>query len=386
MLAVCRSLHTAGYAVTAASSTALAAAQWSQSCSRRLRIVDARESSERFVQQLHEELDRHPYATLIAGSDSSLLAISQMRERIETLTKLGLPPPSIVERAMHRELLTEAAEEVGLPSATSIRCADVQQALAAGEKLGFPVALKSVDAAQPAVDTAQPAAQTIESAPKGQVVSSAAELAEAATQFDGDMLLQRWVAGEVISFGGVFAERCLQGVAVSRYSRMWPTRSGSVTFSQTISPPARLLDAVRQLMLVIGWEGIFELELIQSAPQTFTPIDLNPRPYGSMALANAAGVPLAAIWCDWLLGRRTAYGQASLRGSGTVMAATDVRYRWEDGDFRNLMAELSRKNYRLALRALRPRQKVTHAHFQLKDPLPLLARTLYLGKRLVGST
>jgi predicted ATP-grasp superfamily ATP-dependent carboligase len=343
MLAVCRSLHTAGYEVTAASSTALAAAQWSQSCSRRLRIVDARESSERFVQQLREELDRHSYGALIAGSDSSLLAISQRRERIETLTKLGLPPSSIVERAMHRELLMEAAEEVGLPSATSIRCADVKEALAAGEKLGFPVALKSVDAAQPA-------AQTIESAPKGQVVSSAAELAEAATRFDGGMLLQRWVAGEVISFGGVSADRRLLGVAVSRYRRMWPTRSGSVTFSQTISPPAGLLDAVRRLMLVIGWEGIFELELIQSAPRTFTPIDLNPRPYGSMALANAAGVPLAAIWCDWLLGRRTAHGQASLRGSETVMAATDVRYRWEDGDFRNLMAELSRKNYRAALR------------------------------------
>ena len=378
MLAVCRSLHTAGYDVTAASSTALAAAQWSQSCTRRLRIADARESSERFIQQLHEELDRHPYATLIAGSDSSLLAISQMRERIEPLTKLGLPSSLIVERAMHRELLTEAAEEVGLSSATSIRCDDIEQALAAAEKLGFPVALKSLDAAQPA-------ALTVESAPKGQVVSSAAELAEAAGQFDGSMLLQRWVAGDVISFGGVFADRRLLGVAVSRYIRMWPTTSGSVTFSQTISPPVGLLDAVGELMLVIGWEGIFELELIQSAPQTFTPIDLNPRPYGSMALANAAGVPLAAIWCDWLLERRTGYGEASMRGSGTVMPATDTRYRWEDGDFRNLTAELSRKNYRPALRALRPRQKVTHAHFQVRDPLPLLARTLYLGKRLVGS-
>ena len=230
-----------------------------------------RENSEQFILQLQEELNRRPYGTLIAGSDSSLLAISQMRESVETLTKLGLPSSLIVERAMHRQLLTAAAEEVGLPSATSIRCADVQQALAAAEKLGFPVALKSLDAAQPA-------ARTIESAPKGQVVSSAAELAEAAAQFDGGMLLQRWVAGEVISFGGVFAEERLLGVAVSRYIRMWPTRSGSVTFSQAISPPAGLLDAVRKLMLVIGWEGIFELELIQSAPQTFTPIDLIPGP------------------------------------------------------------------------------------------------------------
>jgi hypothetical protein len=29
-----------------------------------------------------------------------------------------------------------------------------------------------------------------------------------------------------------------------------------------------------------------------------------------------------------------------------------------------------------------PHRRVTHAHFQLSDPLPLLARWLYLGKRL----
>lgn len=379
MLAVCRSLHRAGYAVTAASSTRLAAAQWSRSCSRRLRIADARESSERFIEQLRRELTLHPYGTLIAGSDSSLLAISQMRERIETLTKLGLPSPSIVERAMHRELLAQAAEQVGLRSATSIRCNDVEQALAAAEQLGFPVAVKSVDAAQPA-------AQAVESVPKGQVVGTVAELTAAAAQFRDGMLLQRWVAGDVISLGGVFADGRLLGVATSRYRRMWPAESGSVTFSETTSPPPALLDAVARLMRVIGWEGIFELELIQSSSDAFTPIDLNPRPYGSMALAGAAGVPLAAIWCDWLLGRRTtSLANAAPQLTETRLALPAVRYRWEDGDLRNLTAQLRQGRHKAALRVLRPHRRVTHAHFQRADPLPLLARTLYLGKRLIGS-
>jgi predicted ATP-grasp superfamily ATP-dependent carboligase len=379
MLATCRSLHGAGYDVTATSSTVLAAAQWSRSCTRHLRTVDARDDAERFVEQLREELTRHSYATLIAGSDSSLLAISRQRERIEPLTNLGLPSPSIVERAMHREFLADAAERVGMPSAMSIRCENVKQAVAAAARLGFPVAVKSVDAASPG-------AQAIHSAPKGQVVATAAELHTAAAQFEGDMLLQRWVAGDVISFGGVFAEKHMLGMAMSRYRRMWPPESGSVTFSATISPPAGLLAAVTKLMIVIGWEGIFELELIQSEPGTFVPIDLNPRPYGSMALATATGVPLAAIWCDWLLGRRTRPAGASKQETDTLVARADVRYRWEDGDLRNFLAQLRRGRYRAALAVLRPHRRVTHALFQLTDPLPLLARMLYLGKRLVGSS
>ncbi len=388
MLATCRSLHRAGYEVTAASSTALAAAQWSRSCSRRLRLADARESSSRFVEQLREELTSRPYSTLIAGSDSALLAVSQLRGRLETFTTLGLPSPSIVERVMHRECLSRAAEQVGMPSATSIRCANIEEALAAAAQLGFPVALKSVDAAESR-------AQSVESVPKGQVVSSAAELATAAALFKGDMLIQRWIAGEVVSLGGVFAEGRLLGIATSRYLRMWPPESGSVASSVSIAPPPELLEAVRRLMLVIGWQGIFELELIQSGPATFVPIDLNPRPYGSMALAEAAGVPLAALWCDWLLGRRRSHvhalpGQTDTRTprdpsstSATLLSRTDVRYRWEDGDFRHLVSQLCRGRYRIVLRALRPRRRVTHAHFQRADPLPLLARVAYLGKRAI---
>lgn len=373
MLAVCRSLHAGGYAVTAASSTRLASAQWSRCCSRRLRVVDPRRSSTQFVEQLRDELKSRSYRALIAGSDSALLAISEQRERLQTLTELGLPDRSVLERAMSRECLAQAADQAGLPVAASLRCENVEQAVTAGERLGFPVAIKSTQAARGAE-------HAVHSVPKGRVVSTTAELAEAAAGFVGDMLVQRWVRGDVVSLGGVFAGGRLLGAATSRYRRMWPPTSGSVTFSETIAPPPGLLDAVRRLMLVVGWEGIFELELIQASPNELVPIDLNPRPYGSLALAQAAGVPLAALWCDWLT--RRSPEQAA--GSGTVLARPGMRYRWEDGDFRNALWQLRHGHLGAALRPLRPYSKVTHAHFRLTDPLPLLARTLHLGQRLIS--
>lgn len=327
--------------------------------------------------RLCKELERRPYGTVIAGSDSSLLAISELRERIQPLTRLGLPSRSTVESAMHRERLAQAAGEVGMPTARTIHCSEPEQALRAAEELGLPLALKSVDGARAGTEA-------VESVPKGQVVSTLEELRTEAAKFKDGMLLQQWVAGDVVSVGGVFAGGRLLGAAVSRYLRMWPPESGSVAFSETVSPPPGLLESVGRLMLAVGWEGIFELELIQAKATEFVPIDLNPRPYGSMALANAAGAPLAVIWCDWLLGPRAPTSSSPDRQPQAVVARPGVRYRWEDGDLRYVAAQMRRGRYRAAMGALGPRRRVAHAHFQGADPLPMLGRALYLASRLIS--
>ena len=277
ILAVCRSLSQAGYEVTSVSGSRLAAAAWSRSSSRRLLVADTRDDAGEFVEQLRQELNRRPYATLIAGSDSALLAVSRGREQLRELTELGLPPAPVLERALSREVLAEAAARAGFSAAVSIRCTDAVEARKAAHRFGFPVVLKSTHAATLG-------ARTVASAPKGQIVSSERELIRAAPAFGEQLLVQRWAGDELISFGGVIADGRLLGVAVSRYRRMWPPPSGSVTFSETISPPGELEGMVQQLLATVGWEGIFELEVISSKEGEFVPIDLNPRPYGSMAL------------------------------------------------------------------------------------------------------
>lgn len=364
MLATCRSLQRAGYDVTAASFSAFAPAQWSRSCKRRLRVTDAREGADQFVQELQQELARCKYAALIAGSDSALLAVSGAREHLQELVELGLPSRSVVERALSREGLAEAAEEAGFTPAASVRCAGVDQALAATRRLGFPVVLKAAEAARMR-------GRACVRPPKARTVFTEAELVLQAPGFDDDLLVQQWVGGDVVSFGGVSGDGRLLAVAVSRYRRMWPPDGGSVTFGETIVPPEGLEEMVERLLAIVGWEGIFELELLDSGASGYVPVDLNPRPYGSMALATAAGAPLATIWCDWLL-RRSAQ---------PARANPHHYYRWGDGDLRHLAWQLRRGHYRLAMDVLLPHRHVTNAHFELTDPLPLLARGLYLVKR-----
>ncbi len=372
MLAACRSLQRAGFDVGAASFTTLAPTQWSRACRWRVRVADPRRDALSFVEQLRAELTRRPYAVLIPGSDSALLAISRERERLQDLTAIGLPAQLIVERALSRTHLAASARIAGLSAVASTHCAGVDEALAAGRALGFPVVLKSTDAAFAG-------ASAVSGAPKGRLVQSEAELRSVASDFRDSLLVQPVVLGEPISFSGVIAEGRLLAVVVARYLRMWPPSGGSVTFAETILAPPGLAERVQGLLADIGWEGIFELELIRtgaSGQSDFVPIDLNPRPYGSMALASAAGAPLAAIWCDWLLRRGTL-----VTHNRPAQAQPGVHYRWEDGDLRHLAWQLRHRHIRASLGPLRHRRGTTDAHFQRGDPLPQLARIAYLSKR-----
>jgi predicted ATP-grasp superfamily ATP-dependent carboligase len=378
MLAVTRCLHTSGYRVTAASPTRLAPGQWSRACTRRVCIPDARSDAPGFLAGLRHELQSNHYETLIAGSDSALLAISRDRAQLEDLTRLGLPPHTVVQATLNRERLAETAAQVGLTPATSIRCSTRGEVLAAARELGYPIVLKSTDAA------IAEGSLSVQAVPKGHVVRKPKDLDEALTSFAGDLLVQRYLRGTLLSVGGVIAGGQLLGLAVSRYHRTWPPSGGSSSYGETVSPPAVLEDRVEHLLDVLKWEGIFELELIHKDTDgptgetgEFVPIDLNPRPYGSMALARAAGAPLASIWCDWLLGR------SPLNASRPIRALAGHRYRWEDGDLRHLWWQLRRGHLRASTAPLRLHRRVTHAHFERADPMPLLARGLVLGERMI---
>jgi predicted ATP-grasp superfamily ATP-dependent carboligase len=143
-----------------------------------------------------------------------------------------------------------------------------------------------------------------------------------------------------------------------------------VCFSETIPRPPGLVERVEALTTELGWEGMFELELMEHPNGSFGAIDFNPRAYGSLALAVAAGVPLPALWCSWVLGERVE----------PMQARPGVRYRWEDADLRYLRWQLWARDLDRALRVMRPHRGVVHAYFRFSDPAPSLARMIELAR------
>jgi predicted ATP-grasp superfamily ATP-dependent carboligase len=143
------------------------------------------------------------------------------------------------------------------------------------------------------------------------------------------------------------------------------------SFAETVPTPEGLADQVTSLLAALEWQGIFQLQLLELADGRLSVIDLNPRVFASIALDNDAGANLAAVWCDWLLGRNPS----------PVVARPARRYRWEEGELCHFAWQLRHKRLRAAARVLLPHRRVTHSWFRITDPGPLVARGFNLVQR-----
>jgi predicted ATP-grasp superfamily ATP-dependent carboligase len=359
-LGAARGLAAAGYRVTAIGRHRAAATHWSRSCAERVVLPDPRADAELFADELATLLARNDYAALVPASDASLLAISAHRDRLEGLVRLGLPSAAAVSRSVDKRLLGSVAAAVGLPPPPSRACDDETSAAAASAELGYPVMLKPP---RSFVRNGSGLRQLPVSR-----VESARELASVLERYEPPFVVQQYVQAGFLSCTGVVAEPGLLALTVSRVLRLWPVEAGMHTYSKTIEAPPGLAGRVFALLEEIGWRGIFQLQMLDRGDGRLSVIDLNPRLFASVALDVGAGANLAAVWCEWLLRRRTA----------PVVAKPGIRYRWEEGELCHLLWQLRRGRMRAAASVLLPRRRVVHAWFRLRDPGPLFARALSL--------
>jgi predicted ATP-grasp superfamily ATP-dependent carboligase len=357
MLAAIRCLDGAGYEVTATAGSRLAPGLWSRACSSRRIIPGAELSPDDFSTGLLELARSDPHDVLIPGTDLTLYVVSRDRDRFAPHVKLGLPDHAVVRNALNRASFSAHATQVGLAPPPERVCDDPEEALQAARAFGFPVFVK-------AVHTVVERAGQLLRHPSARAFDEAS--LRAAQRRTGTCLVQRPSEGTVISFGGVCTEDGLLASVLSRYWRTWPAQAGSACFSETVPSPPALVAQVEALVMAIGWRGLFEVELIRRPDGVVQAIDFNPRPYGSMTLATAAGVPLAALWSAWLLGE----------SPRPATARPGVRYRWEDADGRQILWLLRNGKIRAGIAAGRPRRGVAHAFVRLRDPLPMGARLL----------
>ena len=359
-LGAARGLRRAGYRVCAVARGRPAATHWSRSCSERVRLPDPRENVGGFVDGLEELVRNGRYDALIPGSDASLLAVSEHRDRLERSTRLGLPSREAVRRSVDKRLLLEVADLAGLASPRSKACTDLEDAGAAVSELGYPVVLKPAQSFQP-VNGGMKQQSVV-------VVTDAEALERSVSKLTPPFIVQRFERAGFLSCTGVFADGRLLAATISRVLRVWPAVAGMHSYSETVSPPPGLTDRVRELLTAVGWQGIFQLQMLELPGGQLSVIDLNPRVFASIALDNYAGANLAAVWCDWLLGRNPL----------PVVAQPARRYRWEEGDFCHFAWQLRHRRLRAAVAAVLPHRRVTHSWFRVTDPGPLVARGLNL--------
>lgn len=328
-LAAVRALAAGGYrpAVTVSSRWSLAAS--SRHCARRVAVPPVADAG--YAAAVRRESQAHSYLTVLAASDAALLA-------------LGAPVRSLVDKTE----LAERASLAGL-SLPPTRVFGTAEELLGADDLEFPSVLK------PAISTFP-----------ARLVTSRGELATDDLE-EGPFLVQPYLADNLRAAAGVVWESRLVGMVHQRYLRTWPGDCGTACAAQTVEPDHHLEELL--LGLLDGYQGIFQAQLAGDRL-----LDLNPRVYGSLPLAVAAGANLPALYCDLLAGKEVE----------AVRARPGVFYRWLEGDLRHVAwaVRSGRMGTGSALRALRPRTATAHSTEWLTDPMPMVARLRHAaGKR-----
>ena len=296
-----------------------------------------------YVEALAEAARRCSADVVLPGNELAIKAVAGREHLFPAGTVVATNPRETVDRATDKTLLAELAAEAGI----AVPTLDPDNA-------SFPAVVKP--------------AMTATTESTGTEVSKEAEIVHTHEQLraalgDGrNRLVQPYIEGQLVAVAGVAWHGELVCTAHQAARRIYPRPLGVSAYAETLARDPELDAKLASILRRLGWSGIFEFQLIRSAGAAYV-IDLNPRPYGSLALAIGAGLNLPSIWVDLLLGREPRLGRYR----------AGVRYRAEVREGRALVAALTRGRLRETLAIIRPRPRTVHSIFSVRDPAPMLA-------------
>jgi predicted ATP-grasp superfamily ATP-dependent carboligase len=365
-LAAIRALARAGHQPCAAVVAERSYAASSSAAVEAVRVPDPASDQKRFAVAVAALAERIRADVVLPGTDLAIAALTAHADCFAPGIALGLLPTERVERATDKTALAGLARVAGFAvPATRVTTREDLEAI----DLPFPVVVK-------------PSRSDVED-PRGEFVHGHAHRVEDASQLrqlaqvlEGDTwVVQPYIDGDLVAVAGVAWEGTVVAAIETVAHRIWPPDCGGSSYASTIAPDPERERRVTSLIRELGWSGIFQAQVLRAGGEDFL-IDFNPRFYGTLALALAAGVNLPALWIDLLRGveppRRPSY-------------RVGVRFRAGWKDIRALALIVRAGRWGEAVAGILPRRHTCHPVFSWKDPRPALVGFTRIARKLAAS-
>jgi len=265
-----------------------------------------------FAQRLSEVIDDLRPRVVYPGREEAIDAMVWSPHHAELSHLLPYPSLDPLEQLRDKRGLPELASDHGLDACRTL--AEGPAATVAAEVGDRECAVKS---ARPG--GALQATQLVHSADELRVLLDLLPPEE-------DVIVQEHCSGELLGLALVVDG---DGRLIARFqqtaSRTWPLDAGASASAVSVAPDDSLVDCARRLLAEVGYVGLAHLQFLRTDDRCVL-IDINPRFYGSMPLALAAGVNLPAAWHGVVMGDpQPTLGEYEL----------GLRFRWLEG---NLLA------------------------------------------------
>jgi biotin carboxylase len=140
---------------------------------------------------------------------------------------------------------------------------------------------------------------------KVRIVESLRSLAEALTwarDLGGEWVAQEFIVGPTYLVGGVFHEGLSLRLYAGEKLEQHPLRTGPAIRLRS-EADHQLVGAGERVFRELRWSGLASADFIRRSDGSYVLLEVNPRPWGSIAGAAAAGVDLFTPFSELLSGR-----------------------------------------------------------------------------------
>jgi protein-tyrosine-phosphatase/predicted ATP-grasp superfamily ATP-dependent carboligase len=363
VLPVARSLRRRGIAVLRASLEANAPPLRSRALDWSCSLVRDGTSDAARLASLVDLIRERQVSLVIPTGDGGLRFVAAHEAQLRPLAALSCPAADAVETVLDKPRTLHAAERCGIPVPRSFVLPTLDEALAAGASLRFPLVAKPAR---------KRGAAEFKVRYFGDIAALRAGYA-AHPRLGSDCVFQAYVPGVGVGIELLMSDgQPLMAFAHRRIAEYPRTGGVSVLAVEEPLEPA-LLDASVSLLNQIGWNGVAMVEFrFDRETRSASLLEVNGRFWGSIALPIAAGVdfPFGA----WSLAHglpveppRRAPSRARLRWTaGVLLCLHDAARGRDDG----LGAASAWSALATALSSLRP--GTSDALWSWRDPRPAL--------------
>lgn len=295
-LAFTRSAGRAGHWVAVGANAGLfAAAKLSRYCNLGFDHPASTNNAHAFVEAVMAFVRQNSVDLVVPITDWTLQPTSELRDAFEGACRIALPPRAAVDAASDKYGTVELAQSLGIkvPPTWLIKDTADLQGLPV---LEFPLVVKDRFSVR-RIGHRTVFGSVSYAFGKDELETKISERLQAA----GEVLIQKFVGGEGIGFA-CFVWR--GGVALpfawKRIREVDPRGSAS-SCREAIDLDEQLTASSERLVQKIGFEGIAMVEYKRSAHGEFVLMEINGRPWGSIALPIASGIDYPRYLIDWCL-------------------------------------------------------------------------------------
>lgn len=295
-LAITRSAGRAGLWVAVGANAGLfAAAKLSRYVRSSLDYPVSTAAPERFAESILQFARANSIDLVLPLTDWTLMPLSRQRNHFAGVCKLALPSESALQAASDKWQTIQLARSVGVavPETVLVDSAASVSSLSFSK---FPVVVKDRFSVRWIEEKA-----VFGSASYANSQPELERQLQTRLQVAGDVLVQKFVGGTGIGFAAFVAgQKIFLPFAWERIREVDPRGSAS-SCRRSVPLETDLLEESSRLLLATGFEGIAMVEYKRTCDGRLVLMEINGRPWGSIALPIASGFDFPRYWIEWLL-------------------------------------------------------------------------------------